>query len=226
MANTENNGTKEYKDERFEFSLYVNDKLICKRNFKIFNFIEGSMQSIDFKETVDSIVRSIDDDLKSKSRVYTWYYSDFFEDFKDFPLAPWECTFKFEVTDNKNIVISKIWDGYGYPRAIRDRVDIANKSVKITDKYGNVFNIDKDAYFKENEGKLSLEMYVLKSMINDKQDLLSFITKKICETCSPREEMYTTLSDYTTSEPYKTKVMELMMMEHLNLTRMETLFIR
>ena len=67
---------KEYREERFEFALFVNNNLICKRNFKINNYIDGSMQSSDFKLKVDEIVRSIDDDLKSKSRVYNWFYDD------------------------------------------------------------------------------------------------------------------------------------------------------
>jgi hypothetical protein len=65
---------KDYKEERFEFTLFVNDNIICKRNFRIFNFIEGSMNTLEFKEKVDEIVKLIDDDLKSKSRVFTWYY--------------------------------------------------------------------------------------------------------------------------------------------------------
>ena len=62
---------KEFREERFEFALYVNNNLICKRNFKINNYIDESMQSLDFKYTVDQIVHMIDCDLKSKSRVYT-----------------------------------------------------------------------------------------------------------------------------------------------------------
>ena len=67
---------KEYREERFEFSLFINNNLICKRNFKINNYIDGSMQSLNFKDKVDEIVQMIDDDLKSKSRVYTWFYFD------------------------------------------------------------------------------------------------------------------------------------------------------
>ena len=70
----------EYREERFEFALYVNNNLVCKRNFKMRNFIEGSMQSENFKHVADEIVQMIDDDLKSKSRVYTWYYYN--------PIAP------------------------------------------------------------------------------------------------------------------------------------------
>ena len=33
------NKEKDYKEERFEFTVYVNDNIICKRNFRIFNYI-------------------------------------------------------------------------------------------------------------------------------------------------------------------------------------------
>ena len=61
------NKEKDYKEERFEFALYVNDNIICKRNFRIFNFIENSMNTLEFKEKVDEIVEMIDDDLKSRA---------------------------------------------------------------------------------------------------------------------------------------------------------------
>ena len=59
-----------YKEERFEFALYVNGNIICKRNFKINDFIEHSMKSLEFKNKIDEIVNMIDNDLKSKSLVY------------------------------------------------------------------------------------------------------------------------------------------------------------
>ena len=206
---------KEFKEERFEFALYVNNNVICKRNFKINNFIDESMQSLDFKYKVDEIVDMINEDLKSKSRVFTWYYGDVadiwqepLQELTEPLLEPWECTFKFVISDNKNEVISKIWDGYCYPKSIREKVDIANKTVKITTKDGRVYTYDKDTYFSENKERLSPELYVLKAQINDKQDLLLAITKKICEICSPREDSYQSTSDYTLSSVYKSKVYE------------------
>ena len=199
--------SKEYKEERFEFALYVNDNLICKRNFKINNFIEGSMDTLNFKETFDGIVRSIDNDLKSKSRVYTWYYfneDDILNEFKDPLLKPWECTFRFEVTDNHKLVMSRIWDGYAYPKAIRNNVDITNKTVKITTQDEKTYVYDKETYFKTNADRLSAELYVLRAMIMDKPDLLQQIARKICETCSPRENLYKGIGDYTVSEIYRT----------------------
>lgn len=206
---------KEFKEERFEFALYVNNNVICKRNFKINNYIDESMQSLDFKQKVDEIVEMINDDLKSKSRVFTWYYGDVADVWQE-PLPellepliePWECTFKFVVSDNKKEVITKIWDGYGFPKSIREKVDIANKTVKITTKDGRIYSYDKDTYFEENKDRLTAEMYVLKAQILDKPDLLLAITKKICEVCSPREDSYKVTSDYILSDIYKDKEYE------------------
>ena len=204
MANVKEQG---YKEERFEFALYVNNNIICKRNFKINDFIEHSMESAEFKEKVDAIVHMIDNDLKSKSRVYTWYYfnpmePDAFEEYASPLLEPWECTFKFEVSDRKKVVISKIWDGYAYPKAIRDKVDISNKVVKITSKDGRVYTYDKESFFKSNEDRLTFEQLVLKGMITDKSDLLIQITKQICETCSTHEDKFNKVTDYTMTEYY------------------------
>ena len=196
-----------YKEERFEFALYVNGNIICKRNFKINDFIEHSMKSLEFKNKIDEIVNMIDNDLKSKSRVYTWYYfnpdePEVFEEINGKMLEPWECTFKFEVSDRKNVVISKIWDGYGYPKLIRDKVDISNKTVKIMSKDGKTYSYDKESFFKSNEDRLTFEQQVLKSMIMDKSDLLLQITKSICEVCSVHDNSFTSIGDYTLSESY------------------------
>jgi len=189
----ENKEIKDYKEERFEFTVYVNDNIICKRNFRIFNFIENSMNTLEFKNKVDEIVKLIDDDLKAKSRVYTWYYynpkyPDENEEFNTKLIEPWACTFKIVISDNKRDVITRIWDGYAYPKYIRDKVDLSNKNVKVTTKDGQTFSYEKENFFKTNEGRLSFEHEVLKRMIIDKPDVLLQITKKICEVCSPTRE--------------------------------------
>jgi len=196
-----------YKEERFEFALYVNNNIICKRNFKINDFIEHSMESLDFKDKVDEIVGMIDNDLKSKSRVYLWYNfnpnePDANEEFNSELIAPWECTFKFEVSDNHKVMISKIWDGYAYPRQIREKVDISNRNVKISNKDGRVYVYDKESFFKANDDRLTFEQQVLKGMIMDKSDLLAQITKQICEACSVHDGAYTDVNDYVLSESY------------------------
>ena len=187
------NKERDYKEERFEFAIYVNDNIICKRNFRIFNYVENSMNTLEFKEQVDGIVKLIDDDLKSKSRVYTWYYFNPNEvidgdEFNSDLIEPWACTFKIVISDNKKPVITRIWDGYAYPKAIREKVDLSNKNVKVTNRDGQTYSYDKETFFNANSGRLSFEQEVLKSMIMDKSDVLLQITKKICEACSPSKE--------------------------------------
>lgn len=213
------NKEKDYKEERFEFTIYVNDNIICKRNFRIYNFIENSMNTLEFKEKVDEIVNMIDDDLKSKSRVYSWYYynpsnPNENEEFTSPLIEPWACTFKLVITDNHKDVITKIWDGYAYPKSIREKVDLSNKNVKVMTKDGQVYSYDKESFFKSNSGRLSFEQEVLRNMIIDKQDVLLQITKKICEACSPskdeiKEKRYLDskenskyLSDFTVIDEY------------------------
>ena len=190
MESINNPKEKKYEAERFEFTLYINDDIICNRNFRINNFVEGSMNSLEFKDCIDDIVKMIDDDLKSKSRIYTWMcYDPEVEDenyeFNKPLIEPWECTFKFVVTDNKRVMMSKIWDGYAYPRRVRTNIDLSNKNVKVITKDGQVYTYDKDAYFKSHEGRLSFDQELIKAMIGDKQDVLRKITKRICEACSP-----------------------------------------
>ena len=203
QVETTNNEQKEYKEERFEFALFVNNNLVCKRNFKMYNFIEGSMQTMDFHNAMNDIVTMIDDDLKSKSRVYTWYFFDEenpSEEFVENPIGEWECVFKFAIYDNGREVYARVWDGRCYPAAIRNNVDIANNIVKIITKSGEVLTFDKDTYFEENKDRLSPDMYVKRAMIGDKQNLLPIITKRICEACSPwNNSQYSKISDYHSS---------------------------
>lgn len=197
---------KEYREERFEFALYVNDNVICKRNFRINNYIEDSMNSLDFKYAIEDIVKMIDDDLKSKSRVYTWYFFDENnpdEEFTTQMIKPWECTFKLVILDNKREVVSKIWDGRAYPKSVREKVDLTNKFVKILNRDGRLSSYDKESYFEWNKDRLTPEMYVLKAQIMDKSDVLLSITRKICETCSPKEGMQQNLGDFIMSDTYK-----------------------
>jgi len=206
----ENKEIKDYKEERFEFTVYVNDNIICKRNFRIYNYVENSMNTLEFKETVDDIVKMIDEDLKSKSRVYSWYYfnperPDENEEFVSPLIDPWVCTFKLVISDNKRDVITRIWDGYAYPKYVREKVDLSNKYVKIIKQDGSTSLYDKDSFFKNNANNLIFEHEVLKAMIMDKQDVLLQITKKICEACSPSKEEIKAISNgrFDPKESYK-----------------------
>lgn len=58
---------------KFQFLIWVNDNVICQRYFKINGFNEESIYTEEFSNCMNGIVRSIQEDLESKSRVFMWY---------------------------------------------------------------------------------------------------------------------------------------------------------
>ncbi|MBP3226299.1 MAG: hypothetical protein J6M08_05190 [Methanobrevibacter sp.] len=61
--------------ERFEFKLTVGDNIICQRFFKINNFNEASLRSCELVDVINNCVRTIDNDLKSKTISYLEVFS-------------------------------------------------------------------------------------------------------------------------------------------------------
>ena len=105
------------------------------------------------------------------------------------------------ISDHHRPVITRIWDGRVYPRSIREKVDIGNKTVKVNQD-GEQVILDKEEFFNDPSQRLTFDQMVLKAQIMDKPDLLLAITKKICETCSPSGGEYKTTNDYTLVENY------------------------
>ena len=58
---------------KFQFLIWVNDNVICQRYFKINGFNEESVYTEEFSNCMNGIVRSIQEDLESKSRIFMWY---------------------------------------------------------------------------------------------------------------------------------------------------------
>ena len=213
----DNDDKKSFKREkgRFEFALFINDFLICKRNFSINGYVEKSMQTPEFKNEVDKIVELIDNDLKSKSRIYSFYHLPVFKTVDGEIYCPeWEpemmteplieegtSVLKFVIYDNGNEVLSKTWDARYYPTYVRKNVDLTNRQVKII-KGENVNIYDKEKFFESHGNQLSGELYVLKHMISDKEDLIPIIQKMIYEVCSSFDGYYEKISDYHTIEEY------------------------
>ena len=188
-------------DYRFSYILSVSDLendlgelIICKRDFDINNFDETSVRSIELKETIDDIVRLIDRDIKSKSRVYTWcnmpisikrrndgtvrfgvYPGDSIEskdisdEFKTSLSETQLSTFKFTFFDRNKPIISKIWSGDSYPATIRNSVDLTNKKYK----YENV-----------NIQMLDFPKSVNQRAAADRPDLTYIIMKHLSSACS------------------------------------------
>lgn len=195
-----------YSDGRFEFVMYLNNFIIAKRNFNIPGYIEKSLHTLEFANVMNEIHNMIHKDLKSKSMAYMWYnvWDGEFEcltenELKSELIEPWSCTFKIVVTDRGREVASRIWDGYCYPKAIRDKVDLTNKWVRITNQEGNVETYDKETFFDSNFDRMSPRMLMMKEMMYYKTDVLKKITDLITETCTSRGNgQHQKISDYTT----------------------------
>jgi len=188
-------------DYRFSYVLSVNDLesenndvIICKRDFNINNFDESSLRSIELKEAIDDIVRLIDRDLKSKSRVYQWcntslsvqktaggnrklgvYHGNSVES-EDTPIEftnvineSQVTTFKFTFFDGLKPVITKIWSGDNYPFTVRNSVDLTNKKYK---------------YDSCNINALDFTRSIAQRAAVDRPDLTSIIMKHLCSVCS------------------------------------------
>jgi len=188
-------------DYRFSYVLSVNDLentnnevIICKRDFNINNFDASSLRSIELKEAIDDIVRLIDRDLKSKSRVYTWcnmtltiqktvrgnrklgvYHGDLEEskdispEFTNTINASQITTFKFTFFDGLKPVITKIWSGDNYPFTVRNSVDLTNKKYK---------------YDSVNIQALDFTRSIAQRSAVDRPDLTAIIMKHLCSVCS------------------------------------------
>ena len=68
----EKKASTDYK-EPYEFRLLIGDSIICQRYFRINNFNKSSLTSLELTDTIRACARMIDEDLKSKTRVYSWY---------------------------------------------------------------------------------------------------------------------------------------------------------
>lgn len=194
MPEIKSQKTNSYTEGRFEFALTIVDESgvespICIRNFQIPNYFEGSFYRKEFTALANSFVEAIQRDLESKSRVHAWYYCDT-EEYSNPSVKPgsFACYFKFSMRDNKHVVYERIFDASVYPKSVREHVDLTNRIIKFTTRYGETFNYNKNDYFEANKGRLPQEMYVLKSMINDKNDLTSYIIDTTVKFCSRRNK--------------------------------------
>lgn len=148
-----------------------NDVIIFKRDFNIFNFDEKSLYSLNLKEAIDKLVTLIDMDLKSKSRVYTWYFFDENYEDEEFtqPLTKDNViTFKLTFFDREKPIISKIWSGDGYPMSVRNNVDLTNKRF--------VRNDNNPDFIKRVAGLAS----------KGKPDITNIVMKTLASVCGPQ----------------------------------------
>lgn len=137
MTTNQTTPAKKIEEQRFEFVLYINNKIICQRYFNIRDYNEDSIKSLEMKELIDNIVGMNNDDigtlgiipnyLKNKSVDYLWdnfnpYYVQTEETTKF--NTDKEDTFQFEIKVDKMTVAKSQFQGNLFPPKVRYQVDI------------------------------------------------------------------------------------------------------
>lgn len=74
--NLEKKNPSDYK-EPYEFRLLIGENIICQRYFRINNFNKLSLGSMELTDTIRECADLIDQDLKSKTRVYMSYMAPY-----------------------------------------------------------------------------------------------------------------------------------------------------
>jgi hypothetical protein len=109
---------------QFEFSLFINDKIICQRFFNDYNY---KKKEIDFDVAVDIITVTtnlIKDFLKAESIEILWKNYDSFNPKKIFNKEPKNHLFKITIGYKSKVIASSCIEGHGYPPKGRYNVDI------------------------------------------------------------------------------------------------------
>lgn len=197
--------------ERYQFLLEVNDFTICQRYFKVNDFIKGSIQTVEFTNTMENIVSMLKSDLERKSRIYQWYTANlplkltgFKPDFVGEPeyiysenettnetyddveeLKPYDVTFKLTFLIDEKPVYTRIWDGTVYPKYVRNSVDLLNYCPNYTDVLS-----------------LNFKQMLKYKMSVGEPDLTYKMIKMVYDTISgkPEEKTFTTITNYKNVE--------------------------
>lgn len=204
---------REYRQERFQFVLSVNDNIICQRYFRINGFNEESLNSLELKETVDEITVGIissipiqgmdkslvgmdrgliNSDLVSKSRVYLWYTNN------NLPMKltgfdnPYDATYiKYENAEaDMEEWVGKIQNLWEVTFKFSFLVDEKVICERIWDgsaypKYvRDSVDITNKKNAHEDVNRLSFSANLIRHMTIDKPDLVYRIIEKFCDVLS------------------------------------------
>ena len=139
-------------NERFEFLLYINGKIICQRCFNIPNFNEASINSLEIKEVADDCVWLIENDLKEKTNESLWFYYKEFEKQSEEEIDRRGLTskkddFVFEIRVDGEAVITSVFSGNNYSPKVRYTIDIKSLIPDIMNRVKN--GLSKKKYTKK-----------------------------------------------------------------------------
>lgn len=170
------------EQQRFEFSLLINNKIICQRLFDVKGYNEEVKESIELKEMMDNIVGINIDDvnndvalgemgiipkfLKGKSIEYLWGYYDPYRPQKTDDILYKSVNekvddFQFEVKVDGVAIAIATFSGNQFPPKVRYSVDIRELIPEIIQEIK--YYLSKNSYTKEY-GAISLNTNIKKEL--------------------------------------------------------------
>jgi hypothetical protein len=210
-----------YKDCDFEFLFKINDDIICQRFFFINGFNDKSLHSEDLKYAIDDIAYLINEDLKSKTRIYLYYNCCSFAKESDLEYAR-KCAlaypdepslYKYEIYSEKDAELNPDLVDRSAENIFTFSFKYKNKNVitKIwsADCYpsfirNNVDITNKRKFENSDESQMSFEYLLLKRINSGKDDLVPQIIHILCDACSS----YNRKEDFSIDMVYKHKLGE------------------
>ena len=141
-----------FSDQRFDFTLNINNHIICKRYFSIDNYNEQVVKSVELKELMDELVGMdgyykkygmIPNLLRKYAEDFLWNnYNPYFtstnsEEKKN--IFENEDIFTFEIRVDDKVVVSSSFSGNWFPTYVRYKVNIREIVPQIIESISNTF---------------------------------------------------------------------------------------
>lgn len=124
--NTENSQKKEFKKgtQPFEFTIFLNENIVVQRYFNVIGFNNKSINSMNFKETIDYNKYIIEKHLKDKSLDFMNDNARAFYENPNFDQNLSKDVLKIVVKHNDKVIAYRECDATIYPTKVRYSIDI------------------------------------------------------------------------------------------------------
>ena len=125
-----------------DFSLYLNDGIVIKRNFQLGNLNGKAIESWNFKETMDSIQDTIFKHLKTKSMQSSWSeYNPYLEEYPTTPrnIYEQEDIFRIDISVDDKVAYTTYFSGAVFHPGAKKGIDLREHWPVIFSQLRDVF---------------------------------------------------------------------------------------
>lgn len=118
---------KNFPVQNFDFTLFINNKIICKRDFYIRDYNNKCRKSYEIKEMISDLILTVENHLKLKSIDNLWdSYNPYISQIvsKNTERDNQNDIFKLNISGNSKIIITGYFEGNKYQPRVRYQIDI------------------------------------------------------------------------------------------------------